>query len=35
MEFIVSGREYGHMVEGDQGILTSQGTRYISFDRII
>lgn len=35
MEFIVSGREYGHMAEGDQGILTSQGTRYISFDRII
>ena len=32
-EFRVSCREYGHMVEGDQGILTSQGTRYISFDR--
>lgn len=32
-EFRVSGREYGSMVEGDQGKLTFQGTRYISFDR--
>lgn len=32
-EFAVSGRQYGYMVEGDQGKLTFQGTRYISFDR--
>ena len=32
-EFRVSGREYGSMAEGDQGKLTFQGTRYISFDR--
>lgn len=32
-EFAVSGREYGSMVEGDQGKLTFQGTRYVSFDR--
>ena len=32
-EFRVSGREYGSIAEGDQGKLTFQGTRYISFDR--
>ena len=32
-EFRVSGREYGSMAEVDQGKLTFQGTRYISFDR--
>lgn len=33
MEFVVSGTEYGVLVEGDQGQLTFQGTRYLSFDR--
>ena len=33
MEFYVSGREYGMLVEGDKGNLTFQGTRYLSFDR--
>ena len=33
IELIVPSREYGLMVEGDQGTLTFQGTRYISFDR--
>ena len=32
-EFRVSGREYGSIAEGDQGKLTFQGTRYLSFDR--
>lgn len=33
MEFSVSGREYGMLVEGDQGTLSFQGTRYLSFQR--
>lgn len=33
MEFNVSGREYGQLVEGDKGSLTFQGTRYHSFER--
>ena len=33
IELVVPSREYGFMVEGDQGKLTFQGTRYISFDR--
>lgn len=33
MEFRVSGREYGLLVEGDTGALTFQGTRYLRFDR--
>ncbi len=33
MEFCVSGREYGMLVEGDNGRLTFQGTRYLSFER--
>ena len=33
MELSVSGSEYGMLVEGDQGSLTFQGTRYLSFER--
>lgn len=32
-EFWVSGHEYGVLVEGDEGTLTHQGTRYHSFRR--
>ncbi|NLK43382.1 MAG: DUF2500 domain-containing protein [Tissierellia bacterium] len=34
MEFLVSGREYGMLAEGDLGKLTFQGTRYHNFERI-
>lgn len=33
MELAVNGREYGILVEGDKGMLTFQGTRYLSFER--
>lgn len=33
MELHVSGEEYGMLVEGDQGKLTFQGTRYLGFVR--
>lgn len=33
MEFHVNSSEYGLLIEGDQGRLTFQGTRYLSFDR--
>lgn len=33
MEFHVSGREFGMLVEGDTGDLTFQGTRYLGFTR--
>lgn len=33
MELIVGGREYGMLVENDLGLLSFQGTRYISFER--
>ena len=32
-EFGLSGREYGLLAEGDQGMLTFQGTRYKGFAR--
>ncbi|MBS4201359.1 DUF2500 domain-containing protein [Bacillus sp. FJAT-49732] len=32
-EFKVSGKEYGLLAEGDTGILTFQGTRYLGFER--
>jgi hypothetical protein len=32
-EYCVSGEEYGLIAEGDQGLLTSQGTRYHQFLR--
>ena len=34
MELHMSGQEYGMLVEGDNGYLTFQGTRYLSFERI-
>ena len=34
MELSVPGTEYGLLAEGDRGLLTFQGTRYISFQRI-
>lgn len=33
MEFKVNGREFGLIAEEDKGILSFQGTRYLSFDR--
>lgn len=33
LEFNVSGKEYGMLVEGDIGKLVFQGTRYHSFER--
>lgn len=33
MEFTVDGREFGMLVEGDQGQLSFQGTRYLGFER--
>lgn len=33
LEFHLSGKEYGLLAEGDLGMLTFQGTRYISFTR--
>ena len=32
-ELRVTGREYGQLVEGDNGTLTYQGTRYRGFSR--
>ena len=33
MELHVSGQEFGMLVEGDVGMLTFQGTRYLGFQR--
>ena len=33
MELHLAGHEYGLLVEGDQGKLTFQGTRYLGFER--
>ena len=33
MELHMSGREYGLIVEGDRGLLTFQGTRFLDFQR--
>jgi len=33
MELSMSGHEYGVLVEGDNGKLTFQGTRYLGFER--
>jgi uncharacterized protein YpmB len=33
LEFSVTGREYGQLAEGDNGILSFQGTRYYRFER--
>ena len=35
MELHVTGSEYGLLVEGDQGKLSFQGTRYLGFERSI
>ena len=35
MELQMAGHEYGLLVEGDQGKLTFQGTRFLSFERTI
>ena len=35
MEFAVTGSEYGQLVEGDEGRLTFQGTRYLGFERYL
>ncbi|MCM3770203.1 DUF2500 domain-containing protein [Priestia aryabhattai] len=32
-EFIISGSEYGRLAEGDEGMLTFQGTRFLDFQR--
>ena len=34
MELHVTGQEYGMLVEGDNGKLTFQGTRYLGFERM-
>ena len=33
MELQLSGVEYGLLIEGDQGKLTFQGTRFLNFER--
>lgn len=33
MEFHIPGAEYGMLVEGDHGVLSFQGTRYLGFER--
>ena len=33
MEFLLSGQEYGLLMEGDSGKLSFQGTRYLGFQR--
>ena len=33
MELHVAGQEYGMLIEGDRGMLTFQGTRYLGFER--
>lgn len=33
MEMHLSGHEYGMLIEGDKGMLSFQGTRYLGFER--
>ncbi len=33
MELLVAGHEFGMLIEGDRGMLTFQGTRYLGFER--
>ena len=33
MELHVAGHEFGMLIEGDRGMLTFQGTRYLVFER--
>ncbi len=35
MELSMSGQEYGLLVEGDNGRLSFQGTRYLGFERTV
>ena len=35
MELQLSGQEYGQLAEGDTGVLSFQGTRFLSFDRTL
>ena len=35
MELQLSGQEYGLIIDGDRGLLTFQGTRFLSFERNI
>ncbi|MFC4353948.1 DUF2500 domain-containing protein [Chryseomicrobium palamuruense] len=35
MELPLRGHEFGQLAEGDKGLLTFQGTRYINFERKI
>lgn len=35
MELHVAGHQFGLMVEGDRGMLTFQGTRFLNFERQI
>ena len=34
MELHVAGHEFGMLIEGDRGMLTFQGTRYLGFERV-
>ena len=34
MELCVAGHEFGMLIEGDRGMLTFQGTRYLGFERV-
>lgn len=33
MEFPINEQDFGYLVEGDRGMLTFQGTRYLRFER--
>ena len=33
IEFHMDGQEYGLLIEGDKGLLTFQGTRYLGFEQ--
>lgn len=35
IEFPITGSEYGMLAEGDLGMLTFQGTRYLEFKRVV
>ena len=34
LELMIPYNQFGYLVEGDKGMLTFQGTRFISFDRM-
>lgn len=33
MELVMNGSQYGSLAEGDRGVLTKKGTRFVSFRR--